>query len=185
MSEHIPVHQIAKTTHSSPSRASYGSSIASILENIDCDITVLHWMVQTFLLHSIILYMHISHMRSVFVLLLMGPTTSGPGIFQGIIPQVHYSDVIMGAMASQITSLTIVYSTVYSGGDKKQTKLRSAGLWAGNSPVIGEFHTQMTSNAKNVSIWWRHYGWIWKTMRISCRWIRRIITALNHIQAWL
>ena len=32
----------------------------------------------------------------------------------------HYSDVIMGAMASQITNLTIVYSTVYSGGDKKQ-----------------------------------------------------------------
>ena len=29
----------------------------------------------------------------------------------------HYSDVIMGAMASQITSITIVYSTVYSGTD--------------------------------------------------------------------
>ena len=28
---------------------------------------------------------------------------------------IHYSDVIMGAIASQITSLTIVYSTVYSG----------------------------------------------------------------------
>ena len=27
---------------------------------------------------------------------------------------VLYSDVIMGSMASQITSLTIVYSTVYS-----------------------------------------------------------------------
>ena len=27
----------------------------------------------------------------------------------------HYSDVIMGTMASQITSLTIVYSIVYSG----------------------------------------------------------------------
>ena len=30
----------------------------------------------------------------------------------------HYSDVIMGAMASQITSLTIVYSTVYSSADQ-------------------------------------------------------------------
>ena len=28
---------------------------------------------------------------------------------------VHYDDIIMGVMASQITSLTIVYSTVYSG----------------------------------------------------------------------
>ena len=30
----------------------------------------------------------------------------------------HYNDVIMSAMASQITSLTIVYSTVYSGADQ-------------------------------------------------------------------
>ena len=29
----------------------------------------------------------------------------------------HYGDVKMGTMASQITSLTIVYSTVYSGAD--------------------------------------------------------------------
>ena len=32
----------------------------------------------------------------------------------------HYNDVIMGTIASQITSLTIVYSTVYSGADKKK-----------------------------------------------------------------
>ena len=32
----------------------------------------------------------------------------------------HYGDVIMGTMASQITSLTIVYSTVYSGADQRK-----------------------------------------------------------------
>ena len=32
----------------------------------------------------------------------------------------HWNGVIMGAMASQIISLTIVYSTVYSDGDKKK-----------------------------------------------------------------
>ena len=32
----------------------------------------------------------------------------------------HYSDVIMGALASQITSLTIVYSTVYSDTDQRK-----------------------------------------------------------------
>ena len=32
----------------------------------------------------------------------------------------HYSDVIMGSIASQITSLTIVYSTVYSGTDQRK-----------------------------------------------------------------
>ena len=33
---------------------------------------------------------------------------------------VHYNDVIMGAIASQITSLATVYSTVYSGTDHKK-----------------------------------------------------------------
>ena len=32
----------------------------------------------------------------------------------------YYSDVITGAMASQITSLTIVYSTVYSDADQRK-----------------------------------------------------------------
>ena len=33
---------------------------------------------------------------------------------------VHYNDVIMGAIASQITSLTIVYSIVYSDADQRK-----------------------------------------------------------------
>ena len=32
----------------------------------------------------------------------------------------HYNDVIMGAIASQITSLTIVFSTVYSDADQRK-----------------------------------------------------------------
>ena len=39
---------------------------------------------------------------------------------------------------------------------KKRSKLRVTGFCEGNSPVIGEFPTQRTSNAENVSIWWRH-----------------------------
>ena len=39
----------------------------------------------------------------------------------------HYYDVIMGPMASQITRLTIVYSAVYSGADKR-THQSSASL---------------------------------------------------------
>ena len=67
----------------------------------------------------------------------------------------------MGAMASQITSFTIVYSTVYLGVDKKtRPKLRVTGLCAGNSPVTGEFSAQMVSNAENVFIRWRHHGYV-------------------------
>ena len=63
----------------------------------------------------------------------------------------------MGAISSQITSLTIVYSIIYSDADKKKTsKLRVTGLCAGKSPETGEFPAQMASYAENVSIWWRH-----------------------------
>ena len=60
----------------------------------------------------------------------------------------------MSMMASQITSLTIVYSTFYSGAD--QRKLHITGLCEGNSPVTVEFPAQRASNAENLSIWWRH-----------------------------
>ena len=60
----------------------------------------------------------------------------------------HYSDVLMGAMASHL----------FRRRSKKTSKLRVTGLCAGNSPMTGEFPTQMASNAKNVSIWWRHHG---------------------------
>ena len=65
----------------------------------------------------------------------------------------------MGMMASQITSLSIVYSTVYLGADQKErAKLRVTGLCEGNSPVTGEFPAQMASNAENVSIWCRQHA---------------------------
>ena len=69
----------------------------------------------------------------------------------------HYSDVIMGSMASQITSLMVVNSTVYSVEIKININARVTGLCVGNSPVTGEFPAQMASTAENVSIWWRHH----------------------------
>ena len=71
----------------------------------------------------------------------------GTYCMQHIIGHPRVNDVMMSAMASQITSLTIVYST---------SKIRVTGLCEGNSPVTGEFPTQRASNAENVSIWWRH-----------------------------
>ena len=57
----------------------------------------------------------------------------------------HYCDVIMG------------FSTVYSGTDKKTSKLRVTGLCEGNSLVTGAFPAQRASNKENVSVWWRHH----------------------------
>ena len=53
----------------------------------------------------------------------------------------HYSEVIMGAIASQIISLTIVYSDVYSGANQRKHQMFP-------------FESKETSN---VSIWWRHH----------------------------
>ena len=54
----------------------------------------------------------------------------------------------MGAMASQIISLTIVYSTVYSDADQRKQQSSACG----NPPVTGEFPAQMASNAETFSI---------------------------------
>ena len=50
--------------------------------------------------------------------------------------QNHYNDVTMSKIASQITSLTIVYSTVYSGPDQ----------------------TKHQSSASLAFVWWIHRG---------------------------
>ena len=54
---------------------------------------------------------------------------------------IQYTDVIMGAMASQITSLTIVYSAVCSGADERIHQssaslafVRGMHRWPVNSP---------------------------------------------------
>ena len=46
-------------------------------------------------------------------------------------PSAHYNDVLMGTMASQITSLTIVYSIIYLGVDqrKHQSSASLAFVW--------------------------------------------------------
>ena len=58
-------------------------------------------------------------------------------------------DVIMSAMASQITSLTIVYSIVYSGVDQRKHQ---------SSASLAFVRGKRVSNAENVSISWRHHG---------------------------
>ena len=56
----------------------------------------------------------------------------------------HYSDVIISAMASQITSLTIIYSAVCSGADQRKHQssvslvfVRGIHRWPVNSPHKG------------------------------------------------
>ena len=72
----------------------------------------------------------------------------------------RYNDVIMSRMASQITSLTIVCSTVYSGADQRTHK-SSASLafvcgihrWPVNSPHKGTVTRKMFP-FDDVIMWW-------------------------------
>ena len=75
-------------------------------------------------------------------------------------PAPHYGDVIMDAIASQITSLTIVYSTVYSDADQRKHQ-SSASLTFVRGIHRGPMNSlhKMASNAENVSIWWRHHAY--------------------------
>ena len=61
---------------------------------------------------------------------------------------------------------------------RKTSKLRVTGLCAGNSPVTGEFLTKMSSNTKNVSIWWRHH--VSESPRMETAWG----TNLSRIEWW-
>ena len=68
---------------------------------------------------------------------------------------IHYSYITIGAMASQIISLAIAYSTVFFWHrSQKTSKPRVTGLGEGNSVNSGEFPTQRASNAEKVFIWW-------------------------------
>ena len=70
----------------------------------------------------------------------------------------HYGDVIMSTIAFQITSLTIVYSTVYSGAD--QRKHQNSASLALCGEFTGDRWIPRTNGQlrENVSIWWRHCG---------------------------
>ena len=64
---------------------------------------------------------------------------------------------------------------------KKTSKLHVTGLCAGNSPVTGEFPAQMASNAKNVSIWWRHHASTWHMkFQTSLGWYQVIAVYSRH-----
>ena len=73
---------------------------------------------------------------------------------------------------------------------KKTPRPHVTGFCVGHSPWIGEFPTQMASNAENVSIWWRHHvsGPLWVNPLLCCIYFTkcRSIYLLSHpVLGWL
>ena len=69
----------------------------------------------------------------------------------------HYSDVIMGATASHFNSLTIVYSTVYSGAEHRKHRSSTPLAFVWGIYRDRWIPAQKVDNAEKVSIWWRHH----------------------------
>ena len=67
----------------------------------------------------------------------------------------HYNDVAMSVMASQITSLTIVYSVFFIQAQINEN-IKAPRHWplCEEFTVTGEFPAQRASNAENFSTWW-------------------------------
>ena len=86
---------------------------------------------------------------------------------------IHYTDVKMTTMTSQITSLTVVYSTVYSDADqrKHQSSATLAFVWGIHRDrwiprTKGQLHGKcfhlMTSS------WWNLHGENWNESDVAC-----------------
>ena len=114
----------------------------------------------------------------------------------------HYDDVIMSTIASQITSFTIVYSTIYSGVDqsKHQSSASLAFVWGihrgpVNSPhkwpvtrkmfpfddVIMCTHQWIVSSSVKTMAWCLHGTNMKKN---SMEKLKEIIAKLRHFQAY-
>ena len=110
----------------------------------------------------------------------------------------HYNDVIMSTMPSQITSVSIFYSTICSGTDKNTTAPRHWSLWGELTghrkmfpfddvimiwpPSLVIFRTivHVKSLWPNDAIWWQSSGSTWAQVMACC------LTAPSHYldQCW-
>ena len=96
----------------------------------------------------------------------------------------HYNDVIMGNMASQITSLTIVYSTVYLCADLRKHRSSAPldfvrGIHRGpvnfprKGPGTRKFFHLMTSS------WSSHMSWHFRSVSVSDGEVTRDIVKIS------
>ena len=98
--------------------------------------------------------------RSCFIHWIRFSTLFGSEMYTLLYRCLHYNDVIMSVMASQITSLTVVYSTVYSGAHQT-SKLRVTGFCEGNSPITGAHLSSYYHKESKVRKYFALYITVW------------------------
>ena len=108
----------------------------------------------------------------------------------------HYNDVIMGAMACQITSLAIFYSTVYSGADlrKSQSSVSPAFVQGiHRRPVNSRTNGQLRGKCCHHDTMQLRLSWYdkirldkmrWGEMRWDIFWATQITNMYHKAIAW-
>ena len=91
--------------------------------------------------------------------------------------QCHFNDVIMGTIASQLTSLTFVYSTVYSDADqrKHQNSASLAFVWGIHRRPVNSPHKWPVTRKMfpfDEVIMFIHYWW---TIMGMATWYSKLI----------
>ena len=92
----------------------------------------------------------------------------------------HYNDIIMSAMASQITSLTIVYWSVCSRADQRKHKsfaslpfVRGIHRWQVNSPHKGPVTRKMFPIDDVIMSWSYAVAGTHEDLGLICSWLQR------------
>ena len=101
--------------------------------------------------------------------------------WQEILTLKHYCDVRMSPTASQITSLTIIYSTIYSGRDqrKHQSSVSLAFVWGIHCTSVNSLHKwPVTRKMFPFDAAIMIYGWIyfWDSVMIHKTTIKQSTT---------
>ena len=97
--------------------------------------------------------------------------------------------------ASNHRRLDCLLKRLFRRRSKKTSNFYVAGLCEGNPPVTSGFSSERASNAKNVSIWWRHHDrngmlpgvwsrqWLPGIMyRSDCCWTLLWIQSVNYLE---
>ena len=90
----------------------------------------------------------------------------------------HYGSIIMGAIASQITSLTIVYSTVYSDADQRKHQ-SSASL-----TFVWENHRGPVNSPDKWPETWKFFH-LMTSSCVCCGWLSGLLHQHRYYQSFL
>ena len=97
----------------------------------------------------------------------------------------HFNDVIMSAIASQITGVAIVCSTVGSGPDQRKHQSSASLAFVRGIHRDRCIASTKDSYAENVSIWWRHHVLLFSFKKMHLKMPSAKLAAIFFREGWI